>query len=167
MKQDVVPHVDGYIIFDDTVLNKNYSRHIDSVRWQYSGAVHQVIKGIGMVNCIYVNPETNQFWVIDYRIWDPEKDGRTKISHVQDMLNNLINHKELSFKTVLMDSWYSNNKLMLFIHHLGKTFYCPIKKNRMLRHIDSEESHKKVTTLSWSDNQLAAGQILQLKGIPN
>ena len=120
-----------------------------------------------MVNCIYVNPETNQFWVIDYRIWDPEKDGRTKISHVQDMLNNLINHKELSFKTVLMDSWYSNNKLMLFIHHLGKTFYCPIKKNRMLRHIDSEESHKKVTTLSWSDNQLAAGQILQLKGIPN
>lgn len=166
VKNDIFAHPDGYIIFDDTVLDKNHSRHIDSVRWQYSGTEHKVIKGIGMVNCIYVNPETNQFWVIDYRIWDPSKDGKTKISHVQDMLLNIINHKQLSFKTILMDSWYSSNKLMLFIHELGKLFYCPVRKNRMLRPIDSEDKHEKITDLPWSDEQLAVGQLVQLKGMP-
>jgi hypothetical protein len=24
------------------------------------------------VTCVYVNPETDQFWLIDYRIYDPE-----------------------------------------------------------------------------------------------
>ena len=39
------------------------------------------------VSCIYMNPETEQFWVIDYRIFDPERDGKSKIEHVKDMLH--------------------------------------------------------------------------------
>ncbi|GGA20629.1 hypothetical protein CYANOKiyG1_35590 [Okeania sp. KiyG1] len=30
------------------------------VRRQYSGNEHQVIRGIGVVNCIYFNPQTEQ-----------------------------------------------------------------------------------------------------------
>ncbi len=62
----------GYLVFDDTVLDKNYSHSIELVRRQYSGNARAVIKGIGVVTCIYVNPETDQFWLIDYRIYDPE-----------------------------------------------------------------------------------------------
>jgi hypothetical protein len=116
------------------------------------------------VNCIYVNPETEQFWIIDYRIFDPEKDGKTKVTHVTEMLKNLVNHKQLSFGTVLMDSWYATYKLMLFIHVLKKRFYCPIKKNRTLRLLEKGQSYHKVSELFNEDFQ--QGQLVQLRGMP-
>jgi hypothetical protein len=68
----------GYVIFDDTVLDQNFSHQIELVRLQYSGNAHGLIKCIGLVNCGYVNPETDQYWVIDYRIYDPERDGKKR-----------------------------------------------------------------------------------------
>ena len=57
----------GYVLFDDTVLDKHHSRRIGLVRRQYSGNAHGVIAGIGLVTCVYVNADTDQFWLIDYR----------------------------------------------------------------------------------------------------
>ena len=34
----------GYVLFDDTVLDKHHSRHIKLVRRQYSGNAHGVIR---------------------------------------------------------------------------------------------------------------------------
>lgn len=76
----------GYIIFDDSVLDKRYSEEIEIVRRQYSGNEHGVIKGIGVVICVYVNPKLQKFWVVDYRIFNPDADGKTKIDHVKEML---------------------------------------------------------------------------------
>lgn len=157
---------DGYIVFDDSVLDKNYSRQIESVRWQYSGNAHGVIRGIGLVNCLYVNPQTGQFWLIDYRIFDPERDGKGKIDHVQEMLEQVVYHKQLPFKTVLMDSWYATNRLMLFVSDLKKLFYCPIKRNRLARPMGSTEYYQKVADLMWSAEDLQQGKALRLKGMP-
>jgi len=55
----------GYLIFDDTVADKNHSRAIELVRRQWSGNTHSVIRGIGIVTCLYVNPELDRFWLID------------------------------------------------------------------------------------------------------
>ena len=71
------------------------------------GNEHGIVKGIGIVNCIYVNPKTLQFWVIDYRIFNPENDGLTKIDHVKNMLISLVYQRNLPFETVLMDTWYA------------------------------------------------------------
>ncbi len=101
----------GYLVFDDSILDKNHSRKIESVRWQYSGNAHGIVRGIGLVSCIYINPETKQFWLIDYRVFDPERDGKSKVDHVQDMLKNAIYSKQLRFKTVLVDTWYASNKI--------------------------------------------------------
>ena len=86
----------GYILFDDPVLDKHHSRRIELVRRQPSGNAHGVIAGIGLVNCVYVNPETDQFWLIDYRLFAPDDDGKTKLDHVADMLKQLAPHQ---FKT--------------------------------------------------------------------
>jgi hypothetical protein len=40
VKSDIVASDEGFIVFDDTVLDKSHSRHIESVRWQYSGNAH-------------------------------------------------------------------------------------------------------------------------------
>ncbi len=166
VKNDIVPSPNGYVVFDDTVLDKSHSKKIDSVRWQYSGNTQQIKRGLGLLNCIYVNPETEQFWIIDYRIFDPDKDGKTKVTHVEEMLNNLVHHKQLAFKTVLMDGWYANYQLMLHIHHLEKLFYCPLKKNRLVRPLASVEKYEPVKELTWDEISLCTGQLIQLKNMP-
>ena len=46
------------------------SQLIEAVYPQWSGSDKKVIKGIGIVTCVYVNPKTHEYWVIDYRIFD-------------------------------------------------------------------------------------------------
>lgn len=70
VKNQVVQTPEGYVTFDDTVVDKNYSFKIDLVRHQYSGNAHGLIKGIGLVTCVYVDPDLDQFWIIDYHIYD-------------------------------------------------------------------------------------------------
>ena len=109
--ENVKPHLvqteQGYVIFDDTVLDKRYAQNIELARVQYSGNAKGVINGIGVVTCVYVNPSLDRFWVIDYRIYDPQTDGKSKLDHVKEMLSLLVYHKRLLFSTVLMDSWYA------------------------------------------------------------
>jgi len=156
----------GYIIFDDTVLDKNYSRSIELVRRQYSGNAHAVIKGIGVVTCVYVNPDTNQFWLIDYRIYDPKGDGKTKLDHVHEMLSNVVAEKQLPFQTVLMDSWYATKDLMLYIESLNKFYYCPLKDNRQVDDSQGTQAYRRVDALSWSEAELERGKRIKIKGFP-
>ena len=60
-----------YLLFDDSVLEKHYAKEIAIAQRQYSGNAGGIINGIGIVTCVYVNPELDRFWVIDYRIYDP------------------------------------------------------------------------------------------------
>jgi hypothetical protein len=118
------------LIFDDTVLDKRHSFKIELVRRQYSGNEHGIVKGIGVVNCVYVNLETHEHWIIDWRVYDPEGDGKTKLDHVREMFDAAIASKNLPVRTVLMDSWYAAKDLMMHIDKAGKLFYCPLKTNR-------------------------------------
>jgi hypothetical protein len=156
----------AYIIFDDTVLDKRYSEDIELTRRQYSGNEHRVLRGIGVVSCVYVNPETGQFWVIDYRIYDPDGDGKSKLEHVVDMLKGLIYHKLLPFRTILMDSWYATKDLMPYIDKLGKYYYCPLKNNRLVDDTGGREKYKQIKTLSWSKIELKRGKIIKIKTFP-
>jgi hypothetical protein len=157
---------DGYIIFDDTVLDKRYSSEIEISRRQYSGNEHRVMEGIGLVSCLYVNSTTQQFWVIDYRIYDPEGDGKTKIIHVEEMLEALVSKKKLAFKTVLMDTWYATNSLMKLIDKLGKIYYCPLKRNRLVDDSSGSLEYQRVDSLAWNEAELETGKIIKIKKFP-
>ena len=83
VKGDIHYSENACLIFDDTVLDKRHSFKIELVRRQYSGNEHGVIKGIGVVNCLYVNLDTGEYWVVDWRIYDPDTDGKTKLVHMR------------------------------------------------------------------------------------
>jgi hypothetical protein len=162
----IVPTPRGFIIFDDTVLDKNYWFAIELVRSQYSGNAKAVIKGIGVVTCVYVNPEMDQFWLIDYRIYDPEGDGKSKLDHVQEMLTNVVYQKQLPFQAVLMDTWYATHDLMLFIESLQKLYYWPLKDNRRVDDAGGERAYQRVDSLEWSKSELAHGKRIKIRGFP-
>jgi hypothetical protein len=169
VKDDIVESAKGYILFDDTVIDKDFSHKIEVVRRQYSGNAHGLIKGIGVVTCVYVNPELEKFWVIDYRIFDPDKDGKSKIDHVDEMLSHTEYKKSLPFHTVLVDSWYATHKLILKIDSMGKLYYCPLKKNRL---VDDEsntkpaQTYKRIDTLTWNSKDLAQGKTISINKFP-
>lgn len=167
VRGQVVPTPRGYVLFDDTVLDKNYSFAIELVRAQYSGNAKAVIKGIGVVTCVYVHPDTDQFWLIDYRIYDPEGDGKSKLDHVREMLTNVVYQKQLPVQAVLMDTWYATKDFMLFIEALSQIYYCPLKDNRQVDDSGSQQPYRRVDTLAWNAQDLAHGKRIKIKGFPN
>jgi len=158
-------HPDAYLIFDDTVLDHRFGPAIEGVRRQWSGNEHRVIRGIGLVSCLYVHPETGEFWLIDYRIFDPERDGKSKLDHVEEMLR-MAEHREVPFATVLMDSWYATRELMLLIDGMDKLFYCPIKSNRQVDDSGGERPYRRVDALEWTQEESNSGKLIKIKGFP-
>jgi hypothetical protein len=160
------PSPNAYLVFDDTVLDKRYSTSIELTRRQYSGNEHRVIRGIGLVSCVYVNGETGQFWVIDYRLYDPEGDGQSKLDHVRDMLKGVVYSKQLPFSTVLMDSWYATQKLIAQIDQLEKLYYCPLKSNRRVDDSGGSMPYVRLDELVWRDEELQQGKLIKVRGFP-
>lgn len=60
--------------------------------------------------------------MIDYRIFDPEGDGKTKLEHLNDMLD-AVAARGILYQTVLMVSWYATTQLMTRLHKAGKIFF--------------------------------------------
>jgi len=82
------------------------------------------------------------------------------------MLESLIRYKSLPFTTVLMDSWYATNKIMLYLDDLGKYYYCPLKRNRLVDDTAGNEDYKKIVNLSWNETELKDGKIIKIKRFP-
>ena len=153
------------VLFDDTVIDKNDSFSIELVPRQWSGNAKKVIKGIGVLTCVYVNPDVDQFWLIDYRIYEPDDDAKSKIDHLLDMWKGLLDVEKLPFRTVLMDSWYACMKVMKVIEKADKIYYCPIKSNRQVSE-GLEQAYSRVDALCWSEEDLQNGKTIHLKKYP-
>lgn len=164
--KQVVPIENGYVVFAHTVLDKNQSCAIELVRRQYSGNAHGIITGIGVVTCVYINPQLDDFWLLDYRIYDPAGDGKSKLDHVQEMLSHTVYHKQLPFQALLMDTWYATKDLMLFVESLNKVYYCPLKDNRQVDDSGGEHPDQRIDVLDWSVDELQSGKQLKIKGFP-
>jgi hypothetical protein len=65
-------------------------------------------------------------------LYNPDRDGNSKLDQVAEMLQGAVYVKQLPFSTVLMDSWYAAKKLMVLIERLGKVCYCLLKTDRLV-----------------------------------
>ena len=157
---------DGFLVFDDSVSDKNHSHKIELVRLQYSGNAHGLIKGIGVVNCLYVNPKTQRYWIIDWRVYAPDSDAKSKLTHMKEMFDQALSVKKLPFRVVLMDSWYATKDLMLHIHRAEKFFYCPLKSNRKVDDSGGDSPYTAVSGLQWSEQDAAKGKLIKVHGLP-
>lgn len=136
------------------------------VRRPWSGNAKAVMKGIGVVTCVDANPETDQFWLIDYRLYAPDGDGKSKLDPVRDRLTNVFHHKRLPFYATLADTGYATKELMLLVEVLGKVYDCPLKGSRQVDDSGSDQPDQRVDSLSWNPTELARGKTAKLKGFP-
>ena len=156
---------DGYVIVDDSVQDKRYSEKIELARYQWSGLEGKVIKGIGVVNLTHVNASKDAFYPVDYRLYNPDDDSKTKNQHFRDMLLKAKVDKGIKANKVLFDSWYSSVDNLKFIHRLGMIFYGAIKPNRLVS-ISKEAGYCKPSDLQWTEEALRHGIEVKLKELP-
>jgi hypothetical protein len=154
---------DGCLIIDDSVQNKQYSKAIELVKRQYSGAVGGLVRGIGVVNLVHTDGK--EHYPIDYRIYASEVDGKTKSDHFKDMLINAIANKQIKAKTVLFDSWYAAWENLKLVNSLHLTFYTTLKSNRLVS-LSKEEGYVHLEAIEWTAEHLARGVIVKLKKVP-
>lgn len=120
----------GVLIADETVLNKDRSEKIELVRWQYSGTEHDIVRGIGMLNMLWVD-ESNDVCPVDFRIYEPKEDGKTKNDHFRQLLK-LAKEREVKPEAVIADCWYSSLNNLKYIRDLGWHWVMGLKKNRVV-----------------------------------
>ena len=53
-----------------------------------------------------------------------------------------------------------------YIDKMGKYYYCPLKKNRLVDDTGGTEEYKHIESLNWSQRELEQGKIIKIKAFP-
>jgi Transposase DDE domain len=156
---------EAFLIVDDSVQDKRYSRFIELVRAQYSGNEHGVVRGIGVVSLVHSTGKAADFYPIDYRVYAPEVDGKTKNDHFHEMFVNAVDHKHLQARTILFDGWYASAENLKLIHRRKWTFFTTLKSNRVVS-LSKTQGYIHLEEIEWTPDRLAQGVIVKLKEVP-
>ena len=57
-------------------------------------------------------------------------------------------------------------KLMAMIDGLGKIYYCPLKKNRLVDDTGGVEKYKKFEQVQWTEKDVKSGKLLKINNFP-
>lgn len=154
---------ESFLIVDDSVQDKRYSKSIELVKRQYSGAVGGLVRGIGVVNLVH--SDGKDYYPIDYRIYENSVDGKTKNDHFREMLINAVSAKQLIAKRVLFDNWYSSWQNLKLVNSLQLFFYTTLKSNRLVS-LSKETGYVHLDSIEWTQQQLEQGILVKLKKVP-
>ncbi len=161
----IVDSPEAFLIVDDSVQDKRYSRFIELVKRQYSGAEHGLVRGIGIVNLVHSSGREGDFYPIDYRLYAPEADGKTKNDHFREMVLRAVSDKRLQAKTILFDTWYASADNLKLVHRLNLVFFTTLKENRLVS-LSPEEGYIHLDQIDWTPEQLENGLLVKLKEVP-
>lgn len=117
----------GFLILDDSTLDKPYAKKIQTVTYHWSGKHHAVVKGINLVTLLWTDGDAHI--PCDYRIYHKESDGKTKNDHFSDMLHK-AKERGVCPRYILFDSWYSGVENLKLIRKLGWQWFTQLKANR-------------------------------------
>jgi hypothetical protein len=78
----------GFLIVDDSTLDKPYCEKIDLVTYHWSGKHHRVVRGINLITLLWSDGQVHI--PIDFRIYN-KADGKTKNDHFQELLKTVYN----------------------------------------------------------------------------
>jgi putative transposase len=145
----MVTFTDCYLVGDDSVLDKSRSRKNELAKVQYSGAAHDLVNGICMVNLLW--SDGKDYIPIDYRHYAPQLDDKTKNDHWRELLDRA---EKRGFKPryVLTDSWYGSVGNMKHIDKKGWKWITNLKSNRQVS--ETKGTYVAVADLVLADKQV-------------
>lgn len=146
----------GILVFDDSTLEKPYSEFNALVYRHWSGKQKEVVSGINLITLLWT--DGLRCVPVDYRVFDKDRDGKTKNDHFAEMLMNAC-ERGFEPELVCFDSWYGAIDNLKLVRSLGWNFLTRLKANRQIR-----VSGGKLQAVSESGLTSGNGTICWLKG---
>lgn len=156
---------EAFLLVDDSVQDKRYSRFIEVAKRQYSGAIHGMVTGIGLVNLVHSSGEAGDFLPLDFRVYAPQQDGLTKNDHFQAMFKQVVEAGKIQARTLLFDSWYASSENLKVIHRADWTFFTTLKSNRLVS-VRKETGYQALDTLEPPAGGWSGGVVVRVQQVP-
>src|SRR5918999_5045791 len=118
--------VGGYLIVDDTVVEKPYAQLLNEAGWVWSSKRNKVVYGVSVVLLVWTDGQIRI--PLGYRVW--KKDGPSKFELALELLSYARNRLNCKPQFVLFDSWYPSKVILTRIRDYGWYFVCRLTKNR-------------------------------------
>ncbi len=119
----------GWLILDDTVLDKSFAKAIENLAWIYSSKEERSVFGLNLVVLCWSNGTITI--PLGVKIWK-KADGKSKYELARELLSYAKNTLKIRPDYVVFDSWYGSAAILGDITSYGWTFVCQLKKNRLL-----------------------------------
>ncbi|SMB89560.1 conserved hypothetical protein [Hymenobacter roseosalivarius DSM 11622] len=88
-----------------------------------------MVTGIWLVNLVHSSGESGYFLPLDFRVYAPGQNGKTKNDHFQAMFAQVVAEGTIQARTMHFDSWYASSENLKVIHRAGWTFSTTLKSN--------------------------------------
>jgi len=120
---------DGYLIIDDTVLDKSFAKVIENLSWVFCSKKNKQVFGLNIVVLCWSNGTITI--PLAFKMWKKD-DTKTKIDLALELLSFARNFLRLKPKYVVFDCFYSAKKILKRLIKYRWIFYTQVKKNRKL-----------------------------------
>jgi len=120
----------GILVLDDSTLEKPYSPFNALLYRHWSGKQKAVVEGINLITLLWTDGV--RCVPVDYRVFDKDRDGKTKNDHFAEMLLAAY-QRGFNPQLVCFDSWYGSVENLKLVRCLGWHFLTRLKSNRQIR----------------------------------
>lgn len=124
------PHVrctEGFLVLDDSTLDKLYAQKIELVTRHWSGKHHAVVRGINLLTLLWTDGDRHL--PCDYRLYDKANDGLTKNDLFRALLQ-VAHERGFTPQCVVFDGWYSSLENLKALRGHGWIWLTRLKSNR-------------------------------------
>src|ERR671917_435718 len=118
--------VEGYLIVDDTVVEKPHAKRLNEAGWVWSSKRNKAVYGVSVVLLVWTDGQLRI--PLSFRVW--KKGGPSKFELALELLSYARNRLKCKPQFVLFDSWYPSKVILTRIRDYGWYFVCRLKKNR-------------------------------------
>lgn len=121
----------GYIIIDETDIDKSFAEKIAGLGWIYSHRKNKYIFGYHLVVACWTNGVVTipLAWKI-YR----KGSGKTKTDLALELIQYCLDTLRIHPKAFLFDAFYASEAILKYLTTHNQTFYAQLPKSRLLDH---------------------------------
>jgi len=156
----------GFLILDDSVEAKPYSKENELVCWHYDHTVGKSVKGVNQLTSLYYSDGVSipvGFDLVLKDGWETDKKGKNRRKATvskNELFRNQIGYAKQNLHSIdyiLADSWFCSAENMRFIHaQCGFHFIMPLKKHRKVALSASDKEagkYKRLDALEWQEGK--------------
>lgn len=142
---------DGWLVIDDTVIDKSFARNIENLSWIYCSKKQRSVLGLNLVLLCWSNGKITI--PLAFRIWK-KNGGKSKFDLALELLAYARNILQIRPQYVTFDSWYASKKILKRLRKYRWIFYSQLKKNRIFNGMQvGQYGH----TRYWTDQGIIFG----------